>query len=40
MSPLAADTALIVIDVQNAIDDPRWAVDGPRNNPDAEANIA
>ena len=29
--------ALVVIDVQNAIDDPMW---GPRNNPDAEATIA
>jgi nicotinamidase-related amidase len=35
-----AKTALIVIDVQNAIDDPRWAAEGPRNNPDAEAHIA
>jgi nicotinamidase-related amidase len=34
---LPADAVLIVIDVQEAIDDPRW---GPRNNPDAEANIA
>ena len=34
---LPADTVLIVIDVQEAIDDPRW---GPRNNPQAEANIA
>jgi nicotinamidase-related amidase len=30
--------ALIIIDVQTAIDDPRWGRD--RNNPDAEANIA
>ena len=30
-------TALIVIDVQKAIDDPRW---GRRNNPQAEENIA
>jgi nicotinamidase-related amidase len=35
-----AKTALIVIDVQNAIDDPCWAAEGPRNNPNAEANIA
>lgn len=31
---------LLVIDLQKAIDDPRWARDGPRNNPEAEANIA
>jgi nicotinamidase-related amidase len=30
--------ALIIIDVQKAIDDPSWGDD--RNNPDAEANIA
>ncbi len=34
---LPADAVLIVIDMQEAIDDPRW---GPRNNLDAEANIA
>jgi len=34
---LPCDAALIVIDVQDAIDDPRWA---PRNNPGAEAVIA
>jgi nicotinamidase-related amidase len=33
-------TTLIIIDVQDAIDDPRWAAEGPRNNPTAEANIA
>lgn len=33
-----ADPALLVIDVQKAIDDPSWGAD--RNNPDAEANIA
>jgi nicotinamidase-related amidase len=30
--------ALLIIDVQNAIDDPSWGSD--RNNPEAEANIA
>jgi nicotinamidase-related amidase len=30
-------TALIVIDLQNAIDDPVW---GERNQPEAEANVA
>jgi len=33
---MAADV-LILIDQQKAMEDPRW---GPRNNPDAEANIA
>lgn len=32
--------ALLIIDVQHAIDDPRWAADGPRNNPEAELRIA
>lgn len=32
-----ADTALLVIDVQEAVDDPSR---GPRNNPQAEENIA
>ena len=40
MPALPATAALILIDVQKAIDDPRWAVHGPRNNPQAEGNIA
>jgi len=35
--PLPADAALIVIDLQKAIDYPSW---GQRNNPDAEQNVA
>ena len=31
-------SALLIVDVQKAIDDPRWG--GDRNNPDAEGNIA
>ncbi len=33
----ATKPALVIIDMQNAIDDPSW---GRRNNPDAEGNIA
>jgi len=34
---LTANTALLLIDVQQGLDHPRW---GARNNPDAERNIA
>ena len=37
---MTAPYVLLVIDLQQAIDDPRWAVAGPRNNPDAEAVVA
>lgn len=37
---LATDAALLVIDLQAAIDDPAWHRDGGRNNPAAEANVA
>ena len=36
-APLPRDAALIVIDLQRAIDHPSW---GQRNNPDAEKNVA
>ena len=37
---LPPNTALLLIDVQQAIDDPKWMAEGPRNNPQAESNLA
>jgi nicotinamidase-related amidase len=37
---LAENAALLIIDVQKAIDDPVWSREGPRNNPTAERNMA
>jgi nicotinamidase-related amidase len=37
---ILARAALLIIDVQKAIDAPYHAVHGPRNNPGAESNIA
>ena len=37
MRKLPSDTTLMVVDMQRAIDDPKW---GPRNNLDAERRIA
>ncbi len=38
--PKFTHAALIVIDVQKAIDAPYHAAEGPRNNPDVEGNTA
>ena len=38
--PQLAHAALLIIDVQKAIDADYHALEGPRNNPDAEQNIA
>lgn len=37
MSPIPQNAALVLIDVQNVWDHPKW---GRRNNPEAETNIA
>jgi nicotinamidase-related amidase len=37
---LPLNAALVLVDLQRAIDDPSWAADGPRNNPQAEGNVA
>jgi len=37
---LPTNTALIIIDVQQAIDEAFWSQHGPRNNPGAEQNMA
>lgn len=37
---LPSNAALLIIDLQQAINDPRWAAHGPRNNPGAEATVA
>ena len=38
--PLPDRTTLILVDLQLAVDNPRWARHGPRNNPGAEAAAA
>ncbi|CAO3407324.1 cysteine hydrolase family protein [Azospirillum largimobile] len=40
METLPRNAALLIVDLQKAIDDPRWSRVGPRNNPQAEANVA
>ncbi len=39
-SRIPPGSALLIIDLQQAIDDPSWAAVGPRNNPGAEQIIA
>ena len=39
-APVPPNAALLIVDLQKAIDDPRWSLVGPRNNPQAEANVA
>lgn len=31
---------LLIVDLQRAIDDPKWRIHGDRNNPEAERNVA
>jgi nicotinamidase-related amidase len=40
MMGMRSRSALLIVDVQKAIDASYHAADGPRNNPDAEQNIA
>jgi nicotinamidase-related amidase len=40
MQAYASRPALVIIDVQKAIDHPSWARYGPRNHPEAEARMA
>lgn len=39
MTLLPPTACLLLIDLQQAIDDPRWATAGPRNNPGAEVHV-
>lgn len=39
-SQLPKETALLIIDVQKAIDQPEWSKYGKRNNPNAETNMS
>lgn len=40
VSSVPPGSALLIIDLQKAIDDPVWAASGPRNHPGAEQTIA